>query len=345
MLTRVKPTRRPTLADVARRCGLSKAAVSLAVNHSPDRPSTLKEETRQRIVRIAEEMGYRASWRGRVLASRRSQMIAVAYAHALPQGVYTEIGSRIDEELNRLGYAPIFVRVREGDDRFERMLDDQVFDGCLSMASLSESAMRLLRGHHVPTVRINAAPDASWPCVNVNDGAGTTAAMQHLYELGHRRIAYYGGEQPPHPSVVVRAATYQQFMRDAGLEPGEPFTGPADRFAERVRPGGEFPATAVLTFDHRPAIALMNQFWRRGVRVPHDVSLVTFNDTYPVDQLTPPLTVVALPVREIAQNAVRLLMERIAGAGAAEPETVLLPERLIVRESTAAPPAQSPLQA
>jgi DNA-binding LacI/PurR family transcriptional regulator len=326
------------LADVARRCGVSKAAVSLAVNHSSDRPSTLKDETRKRIVRIAEEMGYRPSWRGRVLASRRSQMIAVVYAHALPQGVYTEIGSCIDEALNRLGYAPIFVRVREGDDRFERMLDDQVFDGCLSLASMSESVMRILRAHHVPTVLINARSDAGWACVNVNDEAGTVAAMQHLYDLGHRRIAYYGGEQPPHPSVVTRAATYQAFMRGAGLAADEPFTGSVEAFADRIGRGGAFPATAVLTFDHRPAIALLHQFWRRGVRVPQDVSLVTFNDTYPVDQLTPPLTVVGLPVRDIADHAVRLLMERIAGVHAAHgKETVLLEERLIVRESTAAP--------
>ena len=68
---------RPTLADVAKQCGLSKAAVSLALNWSPEKPSTLKEETRHRIVRIATEMGYRPNWRGRVLAKRRSHMIAV----------------------------------------------------------------------------------------------------------------------------------------------------------------------------------------------------------------------------------------------------------------------------
>ncbi|MGB7156492.1 MAG: LacI family DNA-binding transcriptional regulator [Tepidisphaeraceae bacterium] len=334
-LTDPTSTRRPTLADVARRCGLSKAAVSLAVNHSPDRPSTLKEETRRRIVLIAEEMGYRASWRGRVLASRRSQMIAVVYAHALPQGVYTEIGSRIDEELNRYGYTPIFIHVPEGDDRFERMLDDQRFDGCLSLASLSDSVMRTLRGHKVPTVLINAAADASWSCVNVNDEAGTILAMRHLYDLGHRRIAYYGGEQPPHPSVIIRAATYQRFMNEAGLAPDEPFTGPIDAFGDRVTRGGAFPATAMLTFDHRPAIALLQHFWRRGVRVPGDVSLVTFNDAYPVEQLTPPLTVIGLPVRQMGEHAVRLLVERL-DRPQLTPEIVLLDEHLIVRESTAA---------
>src|SRR5215213_4232688 len=171
---------RPTLADVARRCGLSKAAVSLALNWSPERPSTLKEETRERIVRIATEMGYRPNWRGRVLANRRSHMIAVVYAHAIPQGVYTEIGSRIDDALSAFGYTPIFIRVVEGDDRFERMLDEQRFDGCLSLASLSESAMRILHGHRVPTVLINAASDASWARVNVDDEAGTLEAMRHL---------------------------------------------------------------------------------------------------------------------------------------------------------------------
>jgi len=331
---------RPTLADVARRCGLSKAAVSLAVNHSPDRPSTLKEETRLRIVQIAEEMGYRASWRGRVLASKRSQMIAVVYAHALPQGVYTEIGSRIDEELNRHGYTPIFIHVRDGDDRFERMLDDQRFDGCLSLASLADPVMRTLRGHNTPTVLINAAADASWSCVNVNDEAGTELAMRHLHDLGHRRIAYYGGEQPPHPSVVIRAATYQRFMREAGLEPDEPFTGSVGAFADRVARSGARPSTAVLTFDHRPAIALVQQFWRRGMRVPDDVSVVTFNDAYPVEQLTPPLTVIGLPVRQMGEHAVRMLVERIERPQL-EPEIVVLDEHLIVRESTAAAPAKS----
>jgi LacI family transcriptional regulator len=311
---------------------LSKAAVSLALNWSPERRSTLKEETRHRIVRIATEMGYRPNWRGRVLANRRSHMIAVVYAHAIPQGVYTEIGSRIDDALSAFGYTPIFIRVVEGDDRFERMLDDQRFDGCLSLASLSDTAMRILRGHRVPTVLINAAADASWACVNVNDDAGTVAAMQHLYDLGHRRIAYFGGEQPPHPSVVIRPATYQRFMREAGLTPDEPFHGTVERFADHILRGA-YPATAVLTFDHRPAVALLQQFWRRGVRVPDDVSVVTFNDTYPVEHTTPPLTVVALPVRHIGEHAVRLLMEQIEQPDAA-PQTVLLEERLIVREST-----------
>jgi LacI family transcriptional regulator len=260
-------------------------------------------------------------------------MIAVVYAHAIPQGVYTEIGSRIDDALSGFGYTPIFIRVVEGDDRFERMLDDQRFDGCLSLASLSDSAMRILRGHRVPTVLINAAADQTWARVNVNDEAGTRAAMQHLYDLGHRRIAYFGGEQPPHPSVVIRPATYQRFMREAGLTPDEPFTGSVERFADHVLKG-EYPATAVLTFDHRPAVALLQQFWRRGVRVPDDVSVVTFNDTYPVEHTTPPLTVVALPVKQIGEHAVRLLMEQIEQPDAAPPQTVLLEERLIVREST-----------
>ena len=326
---------RPTLADVAKQCGLSKAAVSLALNWSPEKPSTLKEETRHRIVRIATEMGYRPNWRGRVLAKRRSHMIAVVYAHAIPQGVYTEIGSRIDDALSTFGYTPIFIRVKEGDDRFEQMLDDQRFDGCLSLASLSETAMRILRGHRVPTVLINAAADESWARVNVNDEAGTRAAMQHLYDLGHRRIAYFGGEQPPHPSVVIRPNTYQKFMREMGLTPDEPFRGSVERFADHVLKG-EYPATAVLTFDHRPAVALLQQFWRRGVKVPDDISVVTFNDTYPVEHTTPPLTCIALPVQDIGENAVRLLMERVEQPDAAA-ETVLLQERLVVRESTAAP--------
>jgi DNA-binding LacI/PurR family transcriptional regulator len=174
--------------------------------------------------------------------------------------------------------------------------------------------------------------------VNVDDEAGTLAAMKHLYDLGHRRIAYFGGEQPPHPSVVIRPSTYERFMREAGLSFDGPFTGPVDRFVGHFFSGSDTAQapTAVVTFDHRPAVALLQQFWRRGVRVPEDVSVVTFNDAYPVEHTTPPLTVVALPVREIAVHAVRLLMEQI-DQKSTSPGSVLLDERLIVRESTAPP--------
>src|SRR5271168_2419656 len=133
----VKPSiSRPTLADVARRVGVSKSAVSQTVNWEPGRTTTIKEETRQRILQAVQEMGYRASWRGQVLAKQRSQAIAVVYSAplgAVPRGNYLEIVDRIEDHLGKFEYCPAFVHVKERSERFDRLLGDGRFDGCLTL--------------------------------------------------------------------------------------------------------------------------------------------------------------------------------------------------------------------
>jgi len=330
---------RPTLAQVARRVGVSKSAVSQAVNWVPDRFTTIKEETRQRILRVVQEMGYRPSWRGQVLAKRRSQAIAVAYSAplgAVPRGVYLEIVDHIEEQLSKFDLCPAFVHVKDHSERFDQLLGDARFDGCLTLGVLSPKVLEILRANQVPAVLINSDADQTWTRVNVDDENGTRALMQHLLSLGHKRVVYNAGPTPPpHHSVTVRSATYQQCMREAGLTPQEPFIGPVDQFVEQVMGNPNRP-TAILQFDHWGAVRVLRELWRKGVRVPDDISVATFNDTYPVAEVIPPLTTAALPARQMAENAVRLLLERIERPQT-PPETIVLQETLVVRESTASP--------
>jgi DNA-binding LacI/PurR family transcriptional regulator len=170
----------------------------------------------------------------------------------------------------------------------------------------------------------------------VDDENGTRAVMRHLLSLGHKRIAFNLGETPPaHFSVSIRAATYQLCMREAGLTPEEPFVGPIDQFVRRMIADPNRP-TAILDYEHWSAVRLLQELWRNGLRVPDDISVATFNDTYPVMEVIPPLTTVALPTIQIAEHAVRLLLERIEQPQTPA-ETIVLQESLVVRESTAAP--------
>jgi DNA-binding LacI/PurR family transcriptional regulator len=330
---------RPTLADVARRVGVSKSAVSQAVNWVPDRATTIKEETRQRILQVVKEMGYRPSWRGQVLAKRRSQAIAVVYSAplgAVPRGVYFEIVDHIEEQLSKFDFCPAFVHVKEHAERFDRLLGDARFDGCLTLGVLSPEVLKILRANQVPAVLVNADADETWTRVNVDDEEGTRAVMAHLLSLGHRRIAYNSGPRPPsHHSVTVRASTYQRCMREAGLTPQPPFVGPVEQFVEQVISTPDRP-TAIIDFDHWGAVHLLQALWRKGMRVPDDVSVATFNDTYPVNAVIPPLTTASLPGKQMAEHAVRLLLERIEQPQTAA-QTVVLKETLVVRESTAPP--------
>jgi LacI family transcriptional regulator len=329
----------PTLADVARRVGVSKSAVSQAVNWVPDRVTTIKEETRQRILQVVKEMGYRPSWRGQVLAKRRSQAIAVLYSAplgAVPRGNYLEIVDRIEDHLSKFEFCPAFVHVKERSERFDRLLGDGRFDGYLTLGVLANDVLELMRRSQVPAVLINAGADQTWTRVNVDDETGAKALMNHLFSLGHRRIAYNSGPNPPpHHSVALRAATYQRCMREAGLIPGDPFVGPVEQFVEQLMAEPDR-ATAIVAFDHWGAVKVLQALWRKGVRVPDDISVATFNDTYPVAEVIPPLTTVSLPAKEMAEHAVRLLLERIERPQTPA-KTILLQESLVVRESTAAP--------
>src|SRR5271154_6965255 len=202
---------RPTLADVARRVGVSKSAVSQAMNWEPGRVTTVKLETRERILRAVQEMGYRASWRGRMLVKRRTQTIAVVNAATLgviPRGVYWEIVNHVEAQLSKFDYCPTFFHVKDHEDRFERILGDARFDGCLSLGLFSPTVLDILRRNEVPTVLVNADAGSTWTCVNVDDENGTRAVMRHLLSLGHKNIAYNVGQNPPaHKSAEIRAAT------------------------------------------------------------------------------------------------------------------------------------------
>jgi LacI family transcriptional regulator len=305
----------------------------------PDRATTLKEETRLRILRVVEEMGYRASWRGQMLAKRRTQTIAVVNAAplgAVPRGVYWEIVNHVESQLSKFDFCPTFFHVKDHEERFDRILGDSRFDGCLSLGLFSQKVLDILRRNEVPTVLVNAEADSTWTRVNVDDENGTRAVMRHLLSLGHKRIACNLGETPPaHFSVSIRAATYQLCMREAGLTPEEPFVGPIDQFVRQMIADPNRP-TAILDYEHWSAVRLLQELWRNGLRVPDDISVATFNDTYPVTEVIPPLTTVGLPTKQIAEDAVRLLLERIEQPQTPA-ETIVLQESLVVRESTARP--------
>src|SRR5580658_757429 len=153
------PSSRPTLADVAKRVGVSKSAVSQSLNWEPGRATTIKEETRKRILRVVKEMGYRPSWRGQILHKQRSQAIAVVYSAplgAVPRGVYLEIVDYIEMKLGRADLCPTFIHIKDQFERFDRLMGEARFDGCLTLGLLSLEVLGVLRKHQVPTVLVNS---------------------------------------------------------------------------------------------------------------------------------------------------------------------------------------------
>lgn len=331
--------KRPRLSDVAARCNLSKATVSRVLSLPADQ-CPIADHTRQRVLKAVEELGYRPSWNARSLARSRTNMIAIAYdaSGAVPRGVYWEIVDALDVSLAQAGLCPVFMHTYANVGRFVDYLGDGRFDGCISLGTLPPGALDVLSRNAVPTVLINADADDVWSQVKVDDVTGARLAMEHLLALGHRRIAYNAGRRPnTHPSAIARAATYTKLMREAGLKPDKPFVGPIEDFVDRLI-NGPYKPTAVLDFEHWTAVRVLQQLWRHGRTVPHDFSLVTFNDTFPLQVTMPPLSAVGLPANEIAQHAMHMLLKQMEMPDAPR-QSVTLAGSLVVRESTAPPRA------
>ncbi|MDQ3440830.1 MAG: LacI family transcriptional regulator [Planctomycetota bacterium] len=341
--------KRPTISDVARLCGLSKTTVSVILNETPA-ASRVPAETHQRVKQAADQLGYRPSWRARALTQRLTHTIGVLYAPPMPlvvRGNYEGIMAGINETLTTHRYHVMFVPLGEDPGEWGDMLMDQRMDGCLVLSRLYDALSTLLQRSHMPVTLVNADTELPLPVVIADDFQGSRDLTKHLLDLGHRRVTFFLGDQPPHYSVEGRIGGYQQAMKDAGLDPYASVVrgSAADLVATvaRMRDGGESGGdrlTAVITYTHHAAISMLRLLWEAGLSVPKDLSVATFSNSYPVAEVIPPLTVMALPTEDMGRTAAEMVLEQIQTSGAAPPRRMVLKETLIVRKSTA-PPGKS----
>jgi LacI family transcriptional regulator len=199
----------------------------------------------------------------------------------------------------------------------------------------------------VPYVCINERAGTPVAQVLADDVKGARLAVEHLHQLGHRRIAYGNARATylTHYSVaeryetVVEAARKHRMALAAGHD--VPFSSAEEFLRESVVKAG---ATAVVTYDHRIAVALVGAAYGMDLRIPRDFSLICFNDLFPVSLMPPPLTAITVPGQEMGRLGADLLLNSLGSEGAAasakEVKEIRVPEHLVVRESTAAPPGR-----
>ena len=335
---------RPTIMDVARKCGVSKTTVSVILNDSPA-SSRVPKETQDRVRATAESLGYRPNWRARALASRRTHMIGVLYAPPMPlivRGNYEGIMAGINEVLSANKYHMLYVPLGERTDEWSQILLDQRMDGCLVLSRVREPLHQILEQRKLLASLVNADTDLPYPHVLADDYGGATMAVEHLLSLGHQRVAFLLGKQPPHYSVTQRQGGYEDVMRKQSsggfvkvyADDGDQLVRDVKQMSPNERP------TAVLVYTHFLAIKLLQKLWEAGLRVPQDLSVVTFGNAYPVEDVIPPLTAVALPTEQMGRNAAEMLLEQIETSGAAEPKREVMKETLVVRRSTGPVPSR-----
>ncbi|HSK90247.1 MAG TPA: LacI family DNA-binding transcriptional regulator [Euzebyales bacterium] len=337
--------RRPTIRDVAQRAGVSKGAVSFALNGRPG----VADETRARILRAAEELGWRPNASARALSQRRALAIGLVLARTPAQigndPYFGQLLAGMEGVLAVRGYALVMSVVGDAAtevETYERLISDRRIDGVvLTDPRADDPRYPLLSALEIPAVVVgDPVWDCPFPYVAGDERPVVLAAVQHLIALGHRRIGNVSG-----PLAVAHAAVRERAWRDAmagaGLEccdsvDGGFSTEGATRATQRLLDAAQ-PPTAVVYASDIMAIAGIGVARERGLRVPGDVSIVGYDDIALARHIDPPLTTVRQdPVAAGRVTASRLL----ATLDGTAPDPATVPEpTLVVRSSTAAPPA------
>jgi len=325
---------RVTIGQVAEQAGVSVATVSKVIN---DRYG-VAESTSARVRAVIDELGYHASLVGQSLRSRRTNVLAVLVTDIEPFSA--EVLKGVARAVHDTGYELIVFsgcglsRDQAGwESRYLSRISGTLADGAILV---TPGSVDEVFGSPVVAVDHNAH-SSTLPTVDSDNLNGAVSATEYLIRLGHRRIAFLAG-RPDLESARLRERGYRQALSTAGIAVDESL----------IRVGGyeagtaTAPARELLELDPRPtavfaandttALETMAVARSLGLAIPEDVSVVGF-DNVPESALgDPPLTTVEQPIQQMGIDAVRLLIELIENP-LAPPSRVVLPTRLVVRQS------------
>jgi LacI family transcriptional regulator, galactose operon repressor len=333
-----------TLRDVAARAGVHPATASRALN--PQTRALVNDETAARISRAAAELGYRPNPIARSLKTSRSGSIGTVIPD-LNNPLFPPIVRGIEDVLSQAGYSALIVNTDNAADReaaqVASLRSRQVEGFIFATARLRHPLLEQLVTEAVTMVLVNRKVEsAAIPNVSCDDASGVAAAVRHLVELGHRRIAHLAGPQST-STGVIRLRAYRQTIADTGAAADDALIEVCDYWTEEegaaaVRRLLDASAgfTAILAGNDLLALGAYDALEERGLVCPDDVSVVGFNDIRFMDKLRPPLTSVRIPHYEIGAEAARVLLERLANT-TIPVKSVLLPPSLVVRQSTCPP--------
>ncbi len=320
--------------DVAKKSGLSVVTVSRVINNSP----SVREANRQKVLKAMEELNYQPNSAARSLVRGKTGVIGMSITN-FNDSFYDRVIRVVNRKLADQGYflaLSIAENEVEGDNfLFQR---DRV-DGIILLSPLKEEEyVAELKRKNIPFVLLdNQFHHEDIPSVVVDNYQGGYEATRHLIGLGHSQIAYIGGPSV-FLSVAERKRGYVQALHEAGLTPfGTEYCGftvsSGYEVAKKWIREDRLP-TAIFSGDDFIALGVVQALREEGIMVPHDISVVGFDDQEFVGEFYPRLTTVRQPEAQMGNIGVDLLLKLIHGEVMPPAVTKLAPQ-LLVRESTA----------
>jgi DNA-binding LacI/PurR family transcriptional regulator len=309
-----------TLMDVAERAGVSKSTVSNVIRGT----AMVAEETRLRVERAIAETGYHPNAIARSLKARTSSAIGIVVPD-LTNPFYAQLAVGVERAANALGYAVLTANTEclpASEEQAARAWIERRVDGVIiGGMSLASTLPKILLDREVPVVlaSLGEFDDPRLGVIDHDDAAAMESIVEHLYSLGHRRLAFVSDHLREHAGerrfLGFKAALKKRRLVPIAIEDG---------------------ATAVVAHNDLQAIATMDRLERRGLKVPDDVSVVGFDDIPLAGHSRIQLTTVRSDAVEMSRRAVDLVIQAARGNRAVS-HREFLDVHLVVRSTTARP--------
>jgi len=329
------------IREIARRAKVSTATVSRAINRVP----TVDPQLVKRVWKVVDELGYYPNTQARALVSGKSRIFGLVVSE-ITNPFFPEIVQTFEELAVQNNYEILLTSTVHDSTRMKssvrRMIERRVDGVAILTFGMEESLLDDLRLRKVPLVFVDVGPDAARVSnIRIDYQNGIRQAVQHLAALRHTGIAFVAG--PVHlKSAGARKDAFRQSMSEIGLTVPPEMIVVGDHTLEGgMRALAELmrlpkPPTALLCSNDMTAIGVMREAYDLGINVPHDLSVVGFDDIRLSEFITPPLTTVRMSQTELARIAFQALINDVSDDAASDGRKEYpLSTNLILRRSTA----------
>ncbi|MCB9422112.1 MAG: LacI family DNA-binding transcriptional regulator [Ardenticatenaceae bacterium] len=332
----------PTIRDVAKRAGVATMTVSRVINNS----GYVSEATRTKVETAIAELGYVPNMLGPSLRFNQTNTLALVLTD-ITNPFWTTVARGVEDAAQEKEYSVILCNTDESiqkQDQYLTMLLKRRIDGILFVpAGNKAEPIRLIQKQKISVVVLDRSiPNVDVDIVRGDSFGGAYQLARHLIELGHKHIAILSGPKNISTSVE-RVAGFRQAMEEANLTHNleNVYWGSFSQtlgcaMAEKALQTSPRP-TAFLAVNNFIANGALHTFSLAGLRVPEDVSLVSFDDIPTIINPVPFLTVAIQPAYEMGYQATQLLLARLTNEGPEGCQEIILPTKIAIRKSSAPP--------
>ncbi|QII49215.1 substrate-binding domain-containing protein [Bacillus paralicheniformis] len=325
-----------TIKDIAHAAGVSYSTVSKALRNSP----LVKPDTKKKVLQVAEQLGYTPNFAARSLASKKSQTIGLVWP-TIERIALSALVTKINEVVEKNSYSMI-LSVNKAKEAVELFKSFRV-DGIMVFEEGGETQLSDAAGLTIPILSYGVSGEHTHPIIDVNHKKAIYKAVTYLYQLGHKNISYVGDLSPADKRQIEKSKGFEEVMIEAGLKLSRNsilntnglswyngYTAAKKLLQQTTKP------TAIISGSYDISVGILRAVKEQQLRIPEDLSLISYDNIPQMASLETPLTSVGVPIDQLAHKMVDSLLSLIREPGSI-PLTQKMDPELNIRMSCASP--------